>query len=53
MLPKNDAEVNCLLADFPELLVLSGFYSYGELGPQGHKQNVNFAHNESLILCAF
>lgn len=52
MLPNNDAEVNSLLSEFPGGLVLSGFYSYGELGPQGASQTQNFAHNESLIFCA-
>lgn len=52
MLPNNDAEVNSILTEFPAGLSLSGFYSYGELGPQGAAQTNNFAHNESLILCA-
>ena len=52
MSPNNDAEVNSLLAEFPTGLTLSGFYSYGELGPQGLSRTHNFAHNESLILCA-
>ena len=52
MSPNNDAEVNSLLTEFPAGLSLSGFYSYGELGPQGTTQTNNFAHNESLILCA-
>jgi small ligand-binding sensory domain FIST len=52
MLPDNDAEVNSLLTEFPSGLTLSGFYSYGELGPQGAAQTKNFAHNESLIFCA-
>jgi len=52
MLPNNDAEVNSLLSEFPDGLALSGFYSYGELGPQGATQTKNFAHNESLIFCA-
>lgn len=53
MLPGNDAEVNQLLSEFPESLHLAGFYSYGEIGPQGAAQTENFAHNESLVLCAF
>lgn len=53
MSPKNDAEVNSLLTELPAGFSLSGFYSYGELGPQGQAQTNNFAHNESLILCAF
>ena len=52
MTPNNDAEVNSLLTEFPAGLSLSGFYSYGEIGPQGPAQTQNFAHNESLILCA-
>ena len=53
MLPNNDAEVQKLLSEMPENITLSGFYSYGELGPQGVAQRENFAHNESLVLCAF
>lgn len=53
MLPNNDAEVKNLLSEFPPGLVLAGFYSYGEIGPQGAEQNKNFAHNESLVLCCF
>lgn len=53
MLPNNDAETKQILADFPSGLSLSGFYSYGELGPQGSGQQRIFAHNESLVLCAF
>jgi len=53
MSPNNDAEVNSLLTVFSPELTLSGFYSYGELGPQGPAQTQNFAHNESIILCAF
>lgn len=52
MLPTKNAEVNGLLSEFPEGLALTGFYSYGELGPQGAAEAQNFAHNESLILCA-
>jgi len=52
MSPNNDAEVNSLLTEFPAGLTLGGFYSYGELGPQGLEETQNFAHNESLILCA-
>jgi hypothetical protein len=53
MLPNNDAEVKQLLTEFPKDLTLSGFYGYGEIGPQGVTKEENFAHNESLILCAF
>jgi hypothetical protein len=52
MLPHNDAEVQQLLAEFPQGLTLSGFYGYGEIGPQGAAKEENFAHNESLVLCA-
>ena len=53
MLPNKSAEVDSLLSEFPEGLTLCGFYSYGELGPQGTSGAQNFAHNESLIFCAF
>jgi hypothetical protein len=53
MLPNSDAVVNQLLKEFPEGLTLSGFYGYGEIGPQGADRTQNFAHNESLVLCAF
>ena len=53
MSPDNDAEVKSLLTEFTPGLTLSGFYSYGELGPQGPARTQIFAHNESLILCAF
>lgn len=53
MLPDNDAEVKQLLREFPKGMTLAGFYSYGEIGPQGEAQTRNFAHNESLVLCAF
>lgn len=53
MLPDNDAEVKRLLSEFPGNMALAGFYSYGEIGPQGEAQTQNFAHNESLVLCAF
>ena len=53
LLPHNDMEVRQILSEFPSGLTLSGFYSYGEIGPQGSGQQRNFAHNESLVLCAF
>ncbi|MDL2288879.1 FIST C-terminal domain-containing protein [Oscillospiraceae bacterium OttesenSCG-928-F05] len=53
LLPENHREAARLQATLPEGLTLSGFYSYGELGPQGTGRTQNFAHNESLILCAF
>lgn len=52
MLPKGEVEIERLLSVFPKELTLSGFYSYGEIGPQGDGQSRNFAHNESLVLCA-
>jgi hypothetical protein len=52
MLPHNNAEVQQLLTEFPQGLSLSGFYGYGEIGPQGAAREENFAHNESLVLCA-
>lgn len=53
LLPENSVEVERLLSVFPEGLTMAGFYSYGEIGPQGTAQPRNFAHNESLVLCAF
>lgn len=53
LLPNNDVEVKQILSEFPDGLTLSGFYSYGEIGPQGVGKRQNFAHNESLVLCAF
>lgn len=53
LLPDNTREAARLLEGLPEGLTLTGFYSYGEVGPQGEKQPRNFAHNESLVLCAF
>jgi hypothetical protein len=53
MLPRSDVEVKQLLTGFPANLSLSGFYGYGEIGPQGTAKKQNFAYNESLILCAF
>ena len=53
LLPHSDLEVRQILSEFPPGLTLSGFYSYGEIGPQGSERQQNFAHNESLVLCAF
>ena len=54
MSPNNSAEVDNILSRFPAGLTLCGFYSYGELGPlSSGERSVNFAHNESLVLCAF
>ena len=55
LVPDNGAEVANLLRELPAGVSLSGFYSYGEISPitgAGGKL-VNFAHNESLVLCAF
>lgn len=53
LLPESDAEAKNLLSGFPQGLSMAGFYSYGEIGPQGEGAARNFAHNESLVLCAF
>lgn len=54
LLPANHAEVDCLLAQFPEDMQMAGFYSFGEISPLPNKNSVfNFAYNESLVLCAF
>lgn len=53
LLPDNRLEAEKLRDELPSGLTLTGFYSYGEIGPQGISQNQNFAHNESLVLCAF
>ncbi|NLW79334.1 MAG: hypothetical protein GXY32_07995 [Ruminococcaceae bacterium] len=52
LIPDNARETAKLMEGLPPGLTLTGFYSYGEIGPQG-KQQRNFAHNESLVLCAF
>lgn len=57
LIPKNSKEADGLLADLPADLSLAGFYSYGEIAPLSYTATDlpanNFAHNESLILCAF
>ncbi len=55
MLPQSDAEANQILEGMPEGIELCGFYSYGEIGPVPLKGDEihTFAHNESLVLCAF
>lgn len=53
LLPSNHLEAEKLREELPAGLSLTGFYSYGEIGPQGAAQRQNFAHNESLVLCAF
>ena len=54
MVPNNGAEVENLRKKLPSGVTLSGFYSYGEMAPMQGKdgKTVNFAHNESLVLCA-
>lgn len=54
LIPDNGGEVEKLLEQLPPGITLSGFYSYGEVAPirgEGGRL-VNFAHNESLVLCA-
>jgi hypothetical protein len=55
MAPNCHVEADNILQGFPEGLSLAGFYGYGEIAPfcQGEKTPLNFAHNESLVLCAF
>lgn len=55
MKPMSDTEAVKIRADLPEGLTFSGFYGYGEIGPvaSGAEKATNFAHNESLVLCAF
>ncbi len=55
MVPNSGDEVKNLQTKLPAGMTLSGFYSYGEIGPIPGAQGglVNFAHNESLVLCAF
>lgn len=55
MIPKSSVETESIRAQLPANLTLSGFYGHGEIGPlpgtSGEAEN--FAHNESLVLCAF
>lgn len=55
MVPNNSAEVDTFLHKIPSGISLNGFYSYGEIAPiaGGNGRLLNFAHNESLVLCAF
>lgn len=54
MSPNSSVEVDRLLEGFRGGLTLSGFYSYGEIGPLALAGgSIPFAHNESLVLCAF
>lgn len=55
MLPKASVEGDGIRSQLPQDIAFSGFYSYGELGPLSLSSGAftNFAHNESLVLCAF
>lgn len=55
MSPRSSIETERLLAGLPPDVTLAGFYGYGEIGPVSRAlpKIVNFAHNETLILCAF
>lgn len=55
MIPKGSVEANSLRASLPKHILLAGFYGNGEIGPLPDNvgQAENFAHNESLVLCAF
>lgn len=55
MVPRSSTEADMLLSQLPKDLALAGFYGYGEIGPlpTGLSGVLNFAHNESLVLCAF
>lgn len=55
MSPNSHIETTNMIKVMPENLNLCGFYSYGEIAPlySNNKEITNFAHNESLILCAF
>jgi hypothetical protein len=54
MLPNSSAEADLLIAHLPEGSAFAGFYGYGEIGPLPLDANhsINFAHNESIVLCA-
>lgn len=55
MLPNSGTETEKLLAEMPPNITFAGFYGYGEIGPLplNKAEMINFAHNESLVLCAF
>lgn len=54
MTPKSGVETESLLEELPEGLELAGFYSYGEISPLPTPSGqIPFAHNESLVICAF
>lgn len=52
--PQAYEEAEALRRALPKELTLFGFYGYGEIGPQKINDQWirNFAHNESLVLCA-
>lgn len=53
MAPDGGTEAREILEGLPKGLTLAGFYGYGEIGPLAVASgSVNFAHNESLVLCA-
>lgn len=55
MTPQSSTEADKILAELPAGITLAGFYGYGEIGPLplNKAEVLNFAHNESLVLCAF
>lgn len=55
MLPKVSIEADIIIPKLPKDITFAGFYSYGEIAPLPSKKlgSVNFAHNETLVLCAF
>ena len=54
MNPNGDVETENILKELPKELNFSGFYGYGELCPLPMEKGfMTFAHNESLVLCAF
>ena len=54
MNPNGDVETENILKELPKDLNFSGFYGYGELCPLPMEEGfMTFAHNESLVLCAF
>ncbi|MCD7947305.1 MAG: FIST C-terminal domain-containing protein [Oscillospiraceae bacterium] len=54
MAPNGNMETDNIVRQLPAGLSLAGFYSYGEISPlPAQNGSVTFAHNESLVLCAF
>lgn len=54
MNPNGEVETENILKELPKDLNFSGFYGYGELCPLPMEEGfMTFAHNESLVLCAF